>query len=43
MNKIILSKSRRKFIRREKSRIRRSVLNLEEQDKLIKGLYPGAV
>jgi len=39
MNTKILSKSRKIFIRREKARIRRNVLNLEEQEKLISGLY----
>ena len=34
-----LSKSVRKFIRQEKARIRREVLNFEEQEKLIKELY----
>ena len=34
-----LSKSRRIFIRREKARIRRNVLDLKEQEKLISGLY----
>ncbi len=34
-----LSRSLRKRIRREKARIRREVLNIEEQSKLIKALY----
>jgi len=34
-----LPKSVRKFIRKEKSRIRREVLDLKEQKKLIKALY----
>jgi len=34
-----LSRSLRKHIRREKARIRREVLNIEEQSKLIKALY----
>ena len=34
-----LPKSSRKFIRREKSRIRREVLDLKEQEKLIEELY----
>lgn len=32
-------KSLRKYIRREKARIRREVLNLKEQEKLIQELY----
>jgi hypothetical protein len=39
MNTIILSKSRKIFIRREKARIRRSILETKEQDKLISNLY----
>jgi hypothetical protein len=39
MSTKILSRSRKIFIRREKARIRRNVLNLEEQKKLISGLY----
>jgi hypothetical protein len=39
MNMKILSKSRKTFIRREKARIRRNVSTLEEQEKLISGLY----
>lgn len=39
MKKRKLPKSLRKYIRREKARIRREVLNLEEQEKLIKQLY----
>ena len=34
-----LPKSLRKFIRKEKARIRREVLNLKEQKKLINELY----
>ncbi len=34
-----LSKSARKHIRKEKARIRRDVLDLKEQEKLIKKLY----
>jgi len=34
-----LPKSLRKYIRREKARIRREVLNLREQEKLIQELY----
>lgn len=34
-----LSKSIRKYIRREKARIRREVFNKIEQDKLIEDLY----
>lgn len=34
-----LSKSIRKYIRREKARIRREVLGLNEQEKLINELY----
>jgi hypothetical protein len=37
-----LTKSRKTFIRREKSRIRRSVFDIKEQEKLISGLYPAA-
>jgi hypothetical protein len=40
MDKKRLPKSLRKFIRREKSRIRRGVLNLKEQGKRIQELYP---
>ena len=39
MKKKRLPKSIRKFIRREKSRIRREVLGIEEQKKLINKLY----
>ena len=39
MNTKKLSKSIRIFIRREKARIRRSVFDLKEQEKLISGLY----
>ncbi len=34
-----LPKGLRKFIRKEKARIRREVLNLKEQEKLINELY----
>ena len=34
-----LSKSIKKFIRKEKARIRREVLDLKEQEKLIQELY----
>ncbi len=34
-----LPKSMRKFIRREKARIRREILNVKEQEKLINELY----
>ena len=40
MAKKNLPKSVRKFIRREKARIRREVLDLKEQEKEIKQLYP---
>jgi hypothetical protein len=40
MNTHNISKSRKIFIRREKARIRRSVFDLKEQEKLISGLYP---
>lgn len=39
MKKKKLPKSLRKFIRREKARIRREVLDLTEQKKLIEQLY----
>ena len=39
MNTKKLSKSIRKFIREEKARIRRKVLDLKEQEKLINELY----
>jgi len=39
MAKKRLSKSLRKFIRREKARIRREVLDRKEQEKLIEELY----
>jgi len=39
MNVKILSNSKRIFIRREKARIRRNVLNIEEQGKLLNSLY----
>lgn len=34
-----MPRSIRKFIRQEKSRIRREVLSIKEQEKLISGLY----
>ena len=34
-----LPKSLRKYIRKEKARIRREVLNLKEQEKLINEIY----
>jgi hypothetical protein len=40
MNTKKLSKSTRIFIRREKARIRRSVFDSKEQEKLISELYP---
>jgi len=39
MPKIRLPKSIRKYIRKEKARIRREVLDLEEQERLIQQLY----
>ena len=39
MAKKRMPKSIRKFIRREKARIRREVLDIKEQEKLIEGLY----
>jgi len=39
MNTKKLSKSIRKFIRKEKAQIRRKVLDLKEQEKLIDELY----
>ena len=39
MNTKKLSKSTRKFIREEKAQIRRKVLDLKEQEKLISELY----
>ena len=39
MNTTRVSKSRKIFIRREKARIRRNVLDLKEREKLINGLY----
>ncbi len=39
MAKLRLAKSQRKFIRREKSRIRREVLDLKKQRELINELY----
>ena len=39
MRKKKLPKSLRKFIRKEKARIRREVLDLKEQEKQIKQLY----
>jgi len=40
MNTVKISKSRKTFLRREKSRIRRSVADLKEQEKMIEALYP---
>jgi len=40
MTKSRLPKSQRKFIRQEKARIRREVLDLEKQEELINELYP---
>lgn len=39
MAKKKLPKSIKKYIRQEKARIRREVLDIEEQEKLIKELY----
>ena len=39
MKKKRLPKSLRKFIRKEKARIRREVLDIKEQEKLINELY----
>lgn len=39
MKKKRMAKSARKFIRKEKSRIRREVLDIKEQEKLINQLY----
>lgn len=39
MEEIRLPKSIRKYIRREKARIRREVLDLKEQERLISELY----
>jgi len=36
-----LPKGLRKFIRREKARIRRDVLDVKEQEKLINDIYQG--
>jgi hypothetical protein len=38
-----LSKSLRKYIRKEKARIRREVLNTEEQKKLINEIYQNLI
>ncbi len=40
LNKIIVSNSRKKYLRKEKARIRRDVFDVIEQDKLISALYP---
>ena len=40
MNKIIVSDSRKKYLRKEKARIRRDVFDVKEQEKLISALYP---
>jgi len=37
----MISKSYRKHLRREKARIRREILELDEQEKSIKELYAG--
>jgi len=37
----MISKSYKKYLRREKARIRREVLEVGEQEKLIKELYVG--
>jgi hypothetical protein len=42
MNTRNISKSRKTFIRREKARIRRSMMDSNEKEKLISGLYPTA-
>jgi hypothetical protein len=39
MNTIVISKSRKIFLRREKARIRKNVFDVKEQDKLISALY----
>lgn len=39
MKEIRLPKSLRKFIRKEKARIRKEVLDLKEQERLISELY----
>lgn len=39
MKEVRLPKSIRKFIRKEKARIRREILDLREQEKLISELY----
>jgi predicted small secreted protein len=39
MNQKRMPSSFRKYIRKEKSRIRREVLDLKKQEELIKGLY----
>ena len=40
MNTHNISQSRKKYIRKEKARIRRDVFDLKEQEKLISALYP---
>ncbi len=40
MEKKKLPRSLRKYIRQEKARIRREVLDIKEQERLIQGLYP---
>ncbi len=35
-----ITKSRKKYIRMEKARIRRSIIDKTEQDRLISALYP---
>jgi len=39
MNTMVISRSRKIFLRREKARIRKNVFDLKEQEKLISGLY----
>jgi len=39
MTRLRISNSQRKFIRKEKARIRREVLDTKEQKRLIDGLY----
>jgi hypothetical protein len=40
MNSQKFSRSKKIFLRREKSRIRRNVFDVKEQEKLISALYP---
>jgi len=39
MKRVSLPKSVRKFIRKEKARIRKEILDLKEQERLIQELY----